>query len=70
MNLLARIAFPVAVTAFAAAGALDFGHAPVRALVLEETALASESSSYVFKRTFLWHPGRISNLKQKRYYSP
>jgi len=44
MNLLARIAFPVAVTAFAAAGALDFGHAPVRALVLEETALASESS--------------------------
>ena len=28
MNLLSRIAFPVAVTALAAAGALDFGRSP------------------------------------------
>ena len=32
MNLFSRILFPVAVTAFAAAGALDFGNSPFRGI--------------------------------------
>ncbi|MBR5724112.1 MAG: putative porin [Bacteroidales bacterium] len=41
MNLFSRIAFPVAVTAFAIAGAMDFGRGPFR-----EVATASESTPY------------------------
>ncbi|MBR5076672.1 MAG: putative porin [Bacteroidales bacterium] len=44
MNLLSRIAFPVAVTALAAAGALDFGRAPF----LKDTWAAAEIPDQVW----------------------
>ena len=46
MNLLSRIAFPLAVTAFAAAGALDFGRGTVQSLRLPEPAVSQDTVTY------------------------
>ena len=46
MNLLARIAFPLAVTAVAAAGAFDFGREPVQALRLPEPSVLQDTVTY------------------------
>jgi len=46
MNLLSRIAFPIAVTAFAAAGALDFGRGTVPSVRLPEPAVLQDTVTY------------------------
>ena len=46
MNLLARIAFPLAVTAIAAAGAFDLGREPVHALRLPEPSALQDTVTY------------------------
>ena len=46
MNLLSRIAFPLAVTAFAAAGALDFGRSNVQSLRLPGPAVSQDTVTY------------------------
>ena len=46
MNLLSRIAFPLAVTAFAAAGAFDFGRSTVQSFRLPEPAVLQDTVTY------------------------